>query len=344
MTPSKAHATRQGKLQLAKSVSLRNTEQLKMLKQLGVTHAITGAPFGGIGRDQYVAAAKKLRDGFAEAGFKISGVESDPVSCQNIKMGFPGREEEILNYIAAVEALNEAGIDMICGNFMVGIGWYRTNYLSPVARGGAMTGVFDYQESEKLPTLEHIFTEDQLWDNLKWFYERIIPVAEKSNVKIALHPDDPAISPLLGSARIITSADAYRRIMKMFPSPVNGVTFCQANFRAMGEDIYSVAREFCKQDKVFFIHYRDIEGTAATKFRETFHDNGPTDMPKMLEIYARAGFTGPIRPDEAPILVDEDGKMMAGEEGETTSDAVTTKFFAYGYMKGIMDTLNIAYE
>ena len=80
------------------------------------------------------------------------------------------------------------------------------------------------------------------------------------------------------------------------------------------------------------------------KFRETFHDNGPTDMPKMLEIYARAGFNGPIRPDEAPILVGEDGKMMVGEDRKTTADAVTTKFFAFGYMKGIMDTLNIAYE
>ena len=131
--PKYAHATKQGKFKLAMSLSLSATDRLKICKQSGVNHVITGAPFRGISRDQYAAAAKKLRDGFAEAGFKIAGVESDPVSTRNIKMGLPDREEEILNYIAAVEALNEAGINMICGNFMVGLGWSRTSSTRPVA-------------------------------------------------------------------------------------------------------------------------------------------------------------------------------------------------------------------
>ena len=87
--------------------------------------------------------------------------------------------------------------------------------------------------------------------------------------------------------------------------------------------------------KVFFVHYRDIEGTKE-KFHETFHDNGPTDMAKMLEIYSRAGFNGPIRPDHAPTLADE------GED--TRGYGMSGKIFAFGYMIGIMDALNIPYE
>jgi mannonate dehydratase len=87
--------------------------------------------------------------------------------------------------------------------------------------------------------------------------------------------------------------------------------------------------------KVFFVHFRDIEGDK-TKLRETFHDNGPTDMAKMLEIYARSGFVGPIRPDHAPT--------MAGESAESRGYGMLGKIFAFGYMIGIMQARNINYE
>lgn len=82
-----------------------------------------------------------------------------------------------------------------------------------------------------------------------------IPGAERAGVKMALHPDDPPISPLRGIGRILISAAAYRRVLEIVPSPINGVTFCQANFKAMGEDIAAVGREFCQQGKVFAVGY-----------------------------------------------------------------------------------------
>ena len=57
----------------------------------------------------------------------------------------------------------------------------------------------------------------------------------------------------------------------------------------------------------------------------------------MLEIYARAGFEGAIRPDHAPA--------MGNEDPETTRGYGTLgKIFAFGYMIGIMQSLNLAYE
>jgi len=116
------------------------------------------------------------------------------------------------------------------------------------------------------------------------------------------------------------------------PSPVNGIAFCQANFQLMGEDIKSLVREFCGQGKIFFVHLRDVTGTRE-HFRETFHDNGPTDMPGMLKLYHEVGFRGPIRPDHAPTL--------AAETNERPGYAMQGKIFAIGYMKGIAQALNI---
>jgi mannonate dehydratase len=333
--PGKSFASRKGNLQLAMHLNLRDTERLKICQQMGVAHAITGGPFRSIGRDQYIAAAKKMKDDFEDAGFKIAGIEGHPVSFGKIKLGLEGRDEEIKNTNAAIEALSKAGIDMICYNFMAGLGWYRTTFGMP-GRGGAETSEFSYEDSiqEGLTEWGEV-SEDKMWDNITYFLERVMPVAEKYNVKMALHPDDPPISPLRGIARICTSADNYRRIMSIAPSPMNGITFCQANFRAMGENIYELAREFCESGKVFFVHFRDIEGKA-DRFHETFHDNGPTDMAKMLEIYSRSGFVGPIRPDHAPT--------MAGESKESKGYGMTGKVFAFGYMKGLMDARNIAYE
>ena len=333
--PNKSHAARHGKLQLSMHLSLRDPERLRICQQLGVTHAITGAPFRNIGRDLYEAAAKKMVEDFAEAGFTIAGIEGHPVPFEKIKLGLDGRDEEIKNTNAAIEALSKAGVNMICYNFMAGLGWYRTSHEIP-ERGGALTSEFSLEDSEKQGLTEYgEVSEDKMWDNITYFLERVIPVAEKFNVKMALHPDDPPISPLRGIARICTSAENYRRIMNIVPSPVNGITFCQANFRAMGENIYELAREFCEQGKVFFVHFRDIEGTGS-RFHETFHDNGPTDMARMLEIYHRSGYTGPIRPDHAPTL--------AGESKESRGYGMSGKIFAFGYMIGLMDAMNISYE
>ena len=316
-------------------LSLKDTDSMKLCRQMGVTHAITGGPFGDISRDQYGAAARKLKEDFAEAGFTVAGIEGHPVPFEKIKLGMDGREEEMNNTLAAVEALGKAGIPMICYNFMAGLGWYRTKF-DVQERGGALTSEFDLGDSEKLGLTEWgQVSEDKMWDNLTWFLERVIPAAEKFNVKMAAHPDDPPVSPLRGIARILTSAQNYRRLLNIAPSPVNGITFCQANFKAMGENIYDLAREFGEAGKIFFVHFRDIIGTK-THFRETFHDNGSTDMPKMLEIYARAGFTGPIRPDHAPA--------MAGESEEVHGYGMLGKIFAFGYMKGIMDSGNLSYE
>lgn len=334
---SKPVPAKKGEIQLTEVFQYDQKDRWKLAKQIGVNRAIIGVnkALSSVSSDKYVDVLGKIKADYEAGGLTIAGVESDPVPTEKIRLGLPGRDEEIANYCAAIEAFGKVGIPMCCYNFMAAIGWYRTNTAVP-ERGGALTTEFNYDDAEKQGLTQWgRVSEEKMWDNMTYFLKRIIPVAEKANVKMALHPDDPPVSPLRGIGRIITSAAAYRRVMDIVPSPVNGVTFCQANFKAMGEDIEAVAKEFCEKGKVFFIHFRDIEGKGK-HFRETFHDNGPTDMPKMLKIYYDSGFVGPVRPDHAPTL--------EGESNDSPGYAVLGKLFAFGYMKGIMDALNIEYE
>ncbi len=306
-------------------------------KQVGVNHVITGMSFGRVRKEQYLESAQKTKEAWAAVGMTIAGVEGHPVPFENLKAGTPQADEEIENTKWAIEALSKVGIDMICYNFMAGLGWTRTNTKLP-ERGGALTSEFDASApAMQNPTRFGEISEEKMWANITKFIKAVMPVADKFKVKMALHPDDPPLSPLRGVARICTSARNYRRVMDIAPSPMNGVTFCQANFKLMGEDIYALAKEWCQKKKVFFVHFRDVEGTK-TKFHETFHDNGPTDMARMLEIYSKNGFDGPIRPDHAPAIASD----SVGERG-SSGYTMGAKVLAFGYMRGIMEALKLPY-
>ncbi len=302
--------------------------------QMGITHVIAGLGLRGTVEQQaeQVAATKAS---YEAAGLKIVGVESAPVRFERMKLGLDGRDEEIQNFINAIQALSQAGIKMICYNWMAGLGWTRTNQRAP-ERGGAITSEFDLKTAEQMGDTRYgKVSEEKIWDNLVYFQKAVIPVAEKFGVQMALHPDDPPISPLRGIGRILTSAANYRKVMNIVPSPVNGITFCQANFKLMGEDVYALAKEWCAQKKIFFVHLRDVEGTRE-HFREVFHDHCSMDMARIMKIYGACGYDLPMRPDHAP--------MMEGDtESQTSGYGVVGKVLAFGYMMGLMKAQNIAY-
>jgi len=305
-------------------------------KQMGVNYAITKLhpDLTGMAPPSEIDTLAQVQKSFQKFGYELYGLESDEFDMSRIKYGLPGRDEDLERYCQMIHNLGELGIPMICYNFMP-TGWFRTS-TDVQGRGGAYTSEFSYAVAQRLPLASHgEFTEAQMWDNFTYFLKHVIPVAEKAEVQMALHPDDPPVSPLQGVGRIFTSAEAFRKAFSIVDSPVNGMCFCQATFRTMGEDIQTLAREFGEKKKIFFIHIRDIIGTKE-RFRETFHDNGSTDMVEMFRIYKEIGFDGPVRPDHAPT--------MAGEDHTHPGYESKGKIFATGYFKGIMDTLAIPIE
>ena len=329
-------ADKPARIQLTELFWPDDDRRIRLARQAGIRRAIVNVlpVLRSTSKNHYVDALRKIQSDFANAGLTLAGVESHPVPAEKIKLGLAGRDEEIEHYTAAIQALAEVGVPLICYNWMAGLGWYRTN-VSVAGRGGALVSEFDATVANQQGLTEWgQVSEEKIWSHLEYFLKAVIPVAERAGVKMALHPDDPPLSPLRGIGRILTSADSFRRILQMFPSPVNGITFCQANFRLMGEDIAELIREWCMQKKIFFVHLRDVEGTRE-RFRETFHDEGPVDLARMLRVYYECGFEGPMRPDHAPTL--------EGETNDRPGYAMVGKLFAFGYIKGAMDALGIPY-
>jgi mannonate dehydratase len=128
----------------------------------------------------------------------------------------------------------------------------------------------------------------------------------------------------------MSSVENYQRLLDLVPSPVNGITFCQGNFRLMADDLPAVIRTFGKQRKIFFVHFRDVRGSAE-KFEETWHDDGPTDLLECMRAYRDAGFDGVLRPDHVPTL--------GGEDNARPGYAILGRLFAVGYIRGLQEAV-----
>ena len=126
------------------------------------------------------------------------------------------------------------------------------------------------------PTAAGIVEEADLWETLEWFLKRVVPVAEEAGVKLALHPDDPPLSPVRGLGRIMTNVDAFQRVLELVPSEANGITLCQGNFTLMTDDLPAVIRHFGEQERIFFVHFRDVSGTPERSSRRSTRRGRPT--------------------------------------------------------------------
>jgi mannonate dehydratase len=129
----------------------------------------------------------------------------------------------------------------------------------------------------------------------------------------------------------------FQRLLDLVPSPINGIALCQGNFALMpdrqgpfGPDLPAVIRHFGRQGKIFFVHFRDVRGTAE-KFVETFHDDGQTDMLACMRTYRDIGYDGVCRPDHVPT--------MEGDNNDRPGYSSIGRLFAIGYLKGLREAV-----
>lgn len=301
--------------------------QWKYAAQMGISYAVGRMPDHAINETaRQLPLLKAMVDRYAAEGFKLVVLEPAPPN-QKIKMNLPGRDEEIETMRQLIRNMGQLGIEVLCFNFVAHFNWLRT-HLSMPDRGGALVSGYDHQTMETGALTEWgVITEEMLWSNLEYLLKAIVPVAEEAGVKLAIHPDDPPVSPIWGIARILTSADNVEKAIRLVPSPNLGVTLCQGTYAAMGEDIPATIRRFGRQGKLFYVHFRDIRGDKF-KFRETFHDDGMTDMAECLRAYDEVNYDGYARVDHVPT--------MAGEENKRPGYESLGRLFAIGYLKGLL--------
>ncbi len=314
-------------MKIADYLRLDKPLHMTYAKQLGVKYAVGRLPDGRM--EEYAASyelLKEFKEEYERQGFELKVIEPAPWD-QKIKLGLPGREEEIDYMCKLIENMGKLGIEVLCFNCVVYFNWVRTRYDIEERGGARVTGYVHTDMDQSLYTELGEITEEQLLENIKYYLERIVPVAEKAGVKLAMHPDDPPVPSIQHIARIQTSADKVEKILNMVPSKNFGITLCQGTYTAMGEDILEVIERF--KDKTFFVHFRDVSARNPYDFHETFHDNGVNDMAACIKAYVDNGFDGYVRVDHVPT--------MAGEENEAPGYEALGRLYAIGYLKGLVE-------
>jgi mannonate dehydratase len=306
-----------------------------IVKQAGVNHAVGGMDMRrgfDVPREQLpwsYMSLMRIKTLYEDYGFSLDVLESRP-PMNKIKLDLPGKDQEIEYVIDLIQNMGKLGIPCWCYEWMPIMNWMRTSTTTP-ARGGALATSFDYELMKNAPLTEYgEVEEDVLWESLEAFLKIVVPVAEEAGVQLAMHPDDPPLSPIRGLPRIMSSIDNYQRLLDLYPSPVNGIGLCQGNFTLMTDDLPAAIRHFGEQKKIFFVHFRDVRGDKY-KFVETFHDEGKTDMLACMRAYRDVGFEGVCRPDHVPT--------MEGDDNTRPGYSNIGRLFAIGYLRGLQEAV-----
>lgn len=305
--------------------------KIALSKQMGITGAVSPSGPWMVGLNNTHAweyeALRAVKEAYAKRGLRWIVLEGTP-PLDKAKLGVNGRDEEIDNFITLMKNMQRIGVDTICYNWMPVISWARTDF-DKVGRGGALVTAFNYDKVKDLDLTEYgEVTEEMMWKNITYFLKALVPEAEKYGIKLALHPDDPPVPKIRGIARIMRTADAFKRLIEIYPSAYNGITLCQGTFATMGEDIPSVIKYFGERKKIFFVHFRDVRGDR-WNFEETFHDEGKTDMYEAMKTYFKVKFNGPMREDHVPTV--------EGDSNEHPGYSEYGTLFAMGYIKGLIE-------
>lgn len=302
-------------------------ERWTLAKQIGVDTGVVR--FWGVDEWWNYDTLVRTHTRFKDHDISLRVVEDRPPMRRTV-LGKEGRDEEISAVKQLLRNMGKVGIDIYCWVWTENpVGVVRTSDSIP-DRGGSLTTGYDHkwtQQADPHPSAD--ISESELWENLEYFLNEVVPVAEKAGVKMSLHPDDPPISPVRGIPRLATSVEKYERILSLYDSPNHGVTFCQGNFAAMETDVLSAIRRL--GDRINFVHFRDVNGSPES-FVETWHDNGPTDMSAAIDTYQEIKFEGPARPDHVPKMLDEEDR-----DGVYAGYTDMGRLFAIGYMKGLLD-------
>ncbi len=157
--------------------------------------------------------------------------------------------------------------------------------------------------------------DDSLRQNLFYFLERVVPVAEAHGVKLCIHPDDPPRR-LLGLPRVVCTAADVRKIFSHVNSLSNGLTLCAGTFGVRADnDLPAMAREFAHR-----IHFAHLRGTTRSRtnprtFYEADHLDSDIDMVAVIRhlleeesrrrAVSREDHSIPIRPDHGHQMLDD---------------------------------------
>ena len=295
----------------------------------GVVTAVYDVPVGEVWPCEKIARLKELCE---QAGLEMEVIESVPVH-EDIKLGKPSRDRLIANYAETIRNLGKFGVKCICYNFMPVFDWFRTD-LHYVQKNGAVCLAYkeaDFQKLDKhdlrLPGWDESYTpeelggllkeyenisHEQLFENLVYFLNGIMPACDETGINMAIHPDDPPWD-IFGLPRIVTGAESYEKMINAVPNIHNGFTFCTGSLGAgRFNDLPKMAEKYAK--RIYFAHLRQLKFVNETDFYENGHQtqDGNVDIYAIVKALEENGFSGYVRPDHGRNIWGEEGKPGYG--------------------------------
>jgi mannonate dehydratase len=258
-----------------------------------------------------------LRRQIEDAGLVLAAIENlDPAHWHDILLDGPRRPHQIEKVKTIIRRMGEAGIPVlgynfslagVCGRVSAPVGRGRAITVGmdgpaedvPVPNGMVWNMVYDSAASAgSLPAISH----EELWRRLERFLQEVVPVAEKSGVRLAAHPDDPPMPTMRRQPRLVYQPHMYQRLIDLAPSPSNALELCVGTLAEMTEgNIYDTVDRYSRQGNIAYIHLRNVVGKVPS-YRETFIDEGDVDMLRIIAILAKNKFDGVIIPDHTPQM------------------------------------------
>jgi mannonate dehydratase len=303
---------------------------MRELKQIGVDHVLSGGPTIPWEEADIRGRMERFEaGGLTLCNLMISGFN-------DLIWGRPGADAQIENIIKSIRAAGKAGLPVIEYNFYA----HRLTegYKEEIGRAGAGYTAYDYELSKNLPPREGVGTHTRA-EQLKRaerFLKAIVPEAEKANVRLALHPNDPPVPLSRGSEQIMASFEHWKQYLNLVKSPYNGMTFDCGVTRETGEDPVAVCRYLGERNCINHVHFRNVVVRKPNvDYTEVFLDNGQVNMFAVMTELVRQKYPRGLYP-EHPRAIDMDRERGRIRDQYPGGGGFAGEIYNVGYTRAML--------
>ena len=303
---------------------------MRRVKQIGVDHVLTGGPPIPWQEADVRARIERFKvGGITLYNMMISGFD-------DVIFGRPGADAQIEQVIESIRAAGRAGLPVIEYNFYANR--LMEGYKEEKGRAGAGYTAYDYELSKSLPPKDGVGTHTRV-DQLKraeHFLKAIVPEAEKANVRLALHPNDPPVPISRGSEQLMATVDHWKQYLNLVKSPFNGMTFDCGVTREMGEDPVAVCRYLGDRDVINHVHFRNVVVRKPyVDYTEVFLDDGQVDMFAVMKELVRQKYSRTIYP-EHPRAIEPDRESGSIRNQYPGGGGFAGEIYNVGYARAML--------
>ncbi len=319
-------------------------EQLRFAKQMGADGITCEAQvIPGYNDRGYptVDELAELKRNIESQGLEFFVLRIPHTGTAAVLSGKPERDQEIEGISATIRTVGKVGVPIVFYNLTpwrsLGTWWPDLpgvpiarpedlfggsgpgRYYRGIGRGGAVLLTHSSARAKKdasrapsevvAPYGE--ISAEEMWERIRYLYERIVPVAEESGVHVCAHPDDPPEPYYRGVEQVLNSVAGLKRLVDLVPSPNSGLLLCLGTLSEMGEDTLGAIEYFLEKNKIFGVHFRNPRGTVTQgSYQEDFLDTGDLDMLEVMRLFFRYGYRGFFDPDHAVGVIEDDTERI----------------------------------